>query len=891
MFRQLYEGFNAELPASRTQLSREFNYTAPGSIRAPAGAADNALTPEMLDLMNYARREQVQQDLQKATNMAVNGQFAGPWMKGFANRFLGFQVPQGLIQMQNQCQAKSLNDIIAGYDSSKEYNCGIMYDANTDTLLANNGIGRGYLGTRAGPLRNIPGFSPVPSGTWDNNGIATKKSVDVARCDTIRSCASLANSPYASSCAWCSDNDRAIPVNSSKVPLYNDVGLTCASNKIIGRTDTCPAASPAAEAAARMDSSGNVCEDFRLTRACIIRQAREAGCVNDGSLITALTAGTSATEYNDALKNNQAFQLYQTRAANGGTPLLGQMFAAGNATMQAVLDNIQALKVEAQKTDGSALNMAARDLCLQRDAIEQFDFCAEDIQANRSGPFTLKCLQQSFRLKGGQGAGARYPTAANKAQYDANFANWAEVNAYFDYLKQQTESTDVTVQERALRDFLGVKRESLYAPQLRYYPNYEVYNFSSANRIATGLDGLFIGRNTREAINGAGEEVNGLPNFDSINFPNGKVTQFDATSMASFVLLMDLRPQQTQRVQFAFTAKDGVVLTVNKDMLNYSRDLIRNESEDFRRNEQRIAPAYIYNNECTTLAAKGNNRVKVYWNNQFANGLKTFKMMYTDCNQGGNAVQAKLIPKEWISLTQETDAPMLSFEYSSGNGFSEKRLPEFFPVTMNSVVSVIERSNYDDTNTDLDKINHPFVSFTGTSSTLRVNKFIHGLAFKAITVVFNVSQTVSTGVILSYNNLRMFMRGANNLVISTGTGAEKVFPIQVGKWYIAVIRINGNQTFQRNQLDLNVIPLRTARTQARESSLLSDTQSITVQRNNIVNVLNNDPINSSMFVLGSNSQMSGPTMSIGSLRIYDQNITGATVAKDARNSFARNWYD
>ena len=877
MFRKLHEGLES-LPAPETQLNRHFNYTEPGTFRTNLPTPDK-LSNEQLGLMNHAVLNSTQANLQEATNMAVNGEYGAPFMKGLANHFLGFRMPTTILELQSKCKEKTINDIIAGFDDSTGYNCGFIYDEKDDAFIANNGVGRGYLGSKVGPVI-APGMGPLPKGTYYWNAADAKKNADAAKCGTITGCNQLKGSMYANVCGWCGTSSRAIPINSSGQALYgSDPLLLCDPARIIKSTDSCPVD---AKSVAQMDSTGQVCTDNKLSRDCIIKYARDAKCSDDGSLITALKDGTSATKYDDVLATNNAFMKYQQNAA---VRLIPDMFNAGNATIDAVINNLQQLNTQAQPGNNTVTAFAARDLCLKKGELDKYDFCQE-LTDSTAGPFGLDCLQREFRINGGQVAGDMFPTEENRTRfYNVQFNTWLDVKNYIKKLKTDSSSANVAVQERALRQFLGVKRESLYNPIIKRYNNYEVYNFATPAN-SNDMDAIFIGRNIRPS--GNQNDATGFPNFNtSFLGTNSQVMQIDNQTKTSFVILADLRPGEMKKVQFAFDTKDGVVMTINKDMNNYKSQMNVSQSDELRRNQSRAMTAYVYNEACTILNPNGNNRIKVYWNNQFVGGLKTFRMMYADCGVAGEQNTAKIIPKNWITMTQQLDAPMLSFEYTT-SGFQEKRLPEFFPIEKSGVNDETRTTNFDSANTDLNKPNQPFIRFTGSSSSIRVNKLIRSNAISTITLVFNILNGVSEESVLTFGGFSIrYVKGSGLRFVVNGVNNTNPLqiPINTGLWHIAVIRVGGSNSFSRNKLNVDVFQL---------PSLLRS-KSVSLTNRFIIEKLSNDilpmltPQNN--FVLGKNGTFNSPQMEFASLRVYDNEITNALVLADARNAFARNWYN
>jgi hypothetical protein len=900
MFRSLYESFEdaSGAPDSQQFINNYFTNSVPAPLNTllPADQVPSPIPAENQATMDILDRPGVRRLLGAATATMINGQVYKPLSENPVDRFNALRVPGPLIVAQQKCKTMSFDDVVAAAPDRDLYGCGWFVDpANIKT--ANNN-GKPFLGTPAGPLNVLN--DKIPSGKFYYNMDELQRDMHIAQATDIRSCDALKGSPNASKFGWCLTNAKAIAVDNKGRALYKDANgrPECEPERIVLAGAECPKNDPAATGnnnnnnttVRNPDGTTTVmpsnCENNSLSRDCVIQNLRQIGCKDQGSLMQALATGLNNRDYIGNLKNDKAFLAYQSVAPNKLNP---NIFAAGNDTVENSLDNFrglhsQATTAAAANAPVTSLGYAAIDLCLAKGKFLEYDKCME-LTESSPPPYDLECMQKAFKLAGGQGAGAMYPNTGNKTMYESQNQTWGQLLATFRDLKEKTSSSDVAVQEKALRDFLGINRSSLNRITLSKIDGYEVYNFAS---VSNALDIIFTGRRIMSSQDLQGYK-GGLPAFSGFTSPN----QYLQNLEPSFVIITDLRPNNAladNQVQFGFTAKDGIVLTVNKDMTNYQTQLIGNEPNDFRNNRQRQMREFIYNKACTTLNPLGNNRLKVYWNSKLAGASKAFEMFWSTCNPNGNFNGALKIPNEWISLTQGRYAPILSFQASQAQ-FGERRMPEFFPVQTSSVV--VDMSNKD---ANPGKI--PIARFTGPSSQFRVTKIMTASSFTSLSICFRITQPVSSAVgdlIFSLGGIGIFARTGN--IITTLVGNKNAdFRYDQGKWYYMLLEFSGGSGAQNTALNISIYPVDTVA--AGEATLKEMTNNMSI---NYGSPILSELSQTNVLTLGKNmfgdSEFNGAVMDVAWVHVFDYAFRGLPeqeiknrLQRDANSSWPINWY-
>jgi hypothetical protein len=109
--------------------------------------------------------------------------------------------------------------------------------------------------------------------------------------------------------------------------------------------------------------------------------------------------------------------------------------------------------------------------------VESYPFCS-DLADTLTAPFDRNCLQQLFRVMGGEIRGTAYPQDTNLHLYHS-MGTLGAVKQYLSHLRSQTNSTYYSIQREAMMQFLGVTPEQLIR-RAPYYQGVEVFWFVTA---------------------------------------------------------------------------------------------------------------------------------------------------------------------------------------------------------------------------------------------------------------------------------------------------------------------------------------------------------------------------------------------------------------------------
>lgn len=360
--------------------------------------------------------------------------------------------------MQQQCQAASIDDLLASQNPKSQVRCGWLYSPPTSSLNPIPQLSKGALGTADGPV--YPADPSAPQQRWFWDLAQAKQQVLQDRCRALRNCQDTNSASYAS-CGYCPETGQGIPVDSTGAPLYpTNPRLSCPVQPVTDPTQ-CPPPVVPSPAAGPTHPPANPCApqnspgDGRLSATCLASLVREAGCSDSGALAVALTTGAAPGDYMAGAKQLKSLQVYNQRSK---VPFPISPFSQGNTTVALALSAVQ--QVASQTGPSSAppatgLAAAARDLCLQAGAINSFNFCQE-LADTTPPPYDLSCLQNLFTSMGGQPSGNLYPTTQNQASYWNMKPSWGTVRAAIQQLLQNTKSSDAYVQGQAMQALYGI---------------------------------------------------------------------------------------------------------------------------------------------------------------------------------------------------------------------------------------------------------------------------------------------------------------------------------------------------------------------------------------------------------------------------------------------------
>jgi hypothetical protein len=329
------------------------------------------------------------------------------------------------------CKSATIDQLLASQNKDATVRCGWAYTPPIP-LSPIPRLSEGAIGTRNGAFA---GMAPTHQ-RWFWDLAEAKKQIQTDKCKALRSCTDL-GTEAANGCGYCLDTNQGVSLGSGQCgTLITDPSACPQPTPVPGPQPQQGICSP--------DANGN------LSAQCLQSLVQQGGCSSQGALALALS-DAAPTNYMASASQLQSFQLYQRTAR---PPINAQIFQQGQATVAQALTEVKQLAANSQQAPTSAIGAAARDLCIQKGAIDQFDFCSE-IQDNTPGPFDLGCMQKLFLQLGGQQSGQLYPTASTMQSFYNNFGSWGSVRQALNGLFTQTKSTNFSQQAAALKALYG----------------------------------------------------------------------------------------------------------------------------------------------------------------------------------------------------------------------------------------------------------------------------------------------------------------------------------------------------------------------------------------------------------------------------------------------------
>jgi hypothetical protein len=567
------------------------------------------------------------------------------------------EIKKEYIDANQRCSTTPLDILIGTENTSKKVRCGWVYQKGANGAYP--AVSQGVLGTRAGPMR----FFNNPKGTWFWSLDDAKKAILTDRCGALTDCKD-AGAPQYANCAYSTTRGVGIPVNNNGGLLYpRDPRLTAPVRSLIREGSRCPPPPPPGSPAYDLLRSRDLCTPMpngQLSRDCMLQQIEVAGCKREGSLYQSMINNAQPNNYGAGLESLLSYKKYQELAAPPA--LMEGAIRDGKITKDLALTTFRNLAKESGKVEQTALNFAARDLCLKSGTIDGFDFCSDLTDSSR-GPFGLDCLQKAFLKAGGQPAGAIYPTQATKHLW-TQFTTWKNVKDHMDFYALAIKSSDEGVQRTALSNFLGINREPPGFEQISKIVGIEVFWFNTRTN-------NFVGRRVSGPNNAQ---------FPRIFSNDTNIANTGLDEYIEYYVLTNIRPPQTINIQLGFTTDDGML--IGKDVAvdgQTTKGMGFNDNERFGANWGQPPTSYTQGT-CWKLRKNGPNYITAYWSQ--GHSIKYSDIYYRSCDQPSSFTQ---IPNNWMTMTQEIDAPMLSWEYMHSGGFRERRMPSQFPIAKKEV--------------------------------------------------------------------------------------------------------------------------------------------------------------------------------------------------------------
>ena len=553
-------------------------------------------------------------------------------------------VSPELAAMSAKCVSGSIDDLLR--DKNKDrIGCGWLYtrpNENSPYPI----VSQGFLGTKEGPIQSL---NPPSYKQWFFNLQEAKKQTLIDKCKALKACTEVDSAVFNGVCAFCTDTNEGVPIDTVGRPLYNNA--SCTDSSLIANKGQCP--QPVIDGPQPIID--RTCEpiDGRLSLACLHRTVLSAGCSENGALAIALAGSQQSV---DNLTNSDAVKLYN-RVAN--QPINMDIFRNGNTTVKTVLNTVRQVAGNTQHPLNTAIGAAARDLCIYRGVSNSYDSCSELSDAS-TGPFELKCLQTFFLKMGGNGQGSAYPTLANKSQYDS-MVTLGAIKQYWGKLVADMKGegfVDYATQSAALTKMIGIVPEDMII-RAPYKQGVEVFWFvplPGNPRVITG----FLKRTIEKRI---------------VQFQDGpsNVPQIGGLPFGCMLQLTDIRAPVDFSVKFEVRVDDGFWVAVAQPA-NIDKTAMNQGTADqpgLFENLGMQGPTTYQSNACTPFHSNLPNITKLY-HEDAGGGWAAFTFRAIACSG------TPKLDYKYLSLTCEARAPFLTYEVSPSSLFEELRNPGLF---------------------------------------------------------------------------------------------------------------------------------------------------------------------------------------------------------------------
>jgi hypothetical protein len=696
-------------------------------------------------------------------------------------------------QQSDSCATGSLDGLIAATSGTRTnpIGCGWAYTPPPPgSAIPQTSVGA--LGTARGPFLFTQPSKPYSQWFWDLR--QAKKQVLIDTCKALRKCADVNSEQFNQICGFCTETGQGIPVNTAGQPLYPEAILTnCSPDAIITKASQCPAPQAMGGAGAPMVVD-ETCTPIngKLPVACVQRILEEGGCKDTGALNLALDSGARPTDYMETARTLPSLQLYNRHM---NPPIDVAMFAQPGATVQTALsEHVRRLAGATSQPATSAIGAAARDLCLKKGAIDQFDFCSE-LADGSPPPFDMNCVRKLFLAASGNPAGAMYPTEQTMATKYNTLPNWRAVKTYIEGLRAQASGTvdgfvdigtqirnNYSQQAKALQELRGIRPEQL--------PN------RPPNSV--GVELFWFNTDTNVLLNVTLDRY-----FPSYSWNSAPIPQMlGSRSKPQFLGLTDLRVRNPTSMKFKATLDDGLIMTLNKPIdLNGPNRV--DTADTFAANLIQGATPYT-SQTCWNMVSTRPNIMKVYWHDK-GGGHQTFSLAGAICSGQGQGTTGVYEQIRGLSLTREVNGPFLQFENTPTGEFADLRLPEFFSFRRfgNGMNNVQVNAKTDD------KLRAPakngFVRIAGGQSFLAL-KNVSFLAWNTSTFVFRLQGEPVNDTLLSMRMtgggqfiqvyLTSSASGTGLVNYRTNVGGSEItrstgMRLSMEKWYMCVIHQSG----------------------------------------------------------------------------------------------------
>ena len=796
------------------------------------------------------------------------------------------------IKNNEVCKTTDLDTLIDSVDPYAPVRCGWIYEKGSAGVPK---LSKGYLGLEAGPLTKLfkePSFSGSQKWYWNLQD--AKKAIATDNCRTLVTCEQAGTGQYQNVCAFDKTKGYGIPVSKSGDPLYPDdpffggirknlvySGNQCPKPEELRRLSGGDASLPGTEGAGGVTQSimidgvgykynASLCtpdDKGQLPKNCILNLITSVGCSDNGALYQALAKQSKPGDFGAGLKGRPAYKLYQERSFE---PLNSDLITQGKLDVGTALKNIRTINNYSSQDKMRGEVFAARDLCLKEGALDKFDFCLE-YNDNTQGPYRLDCLQREFRRQGGQTSGSEYPTPEKLEQYN-NLSNWGIVKKEIAKLRAKMYSDNYDVQKNGLIQFLGIQRDKVAFQQIEYMNGVEVFWYDRR-------DGTFIGRRV--------PQTRFIAPF--IHWQGGDVDDTGLNDLVQFQMIANIRPSTDAVVRFYLETDDRSRFAINNEKINdppftfnYDTPMEMNRWYD-------QAPTLHRDTMCKGLQKDGPNYFMAFW--QEAYGVADFKIFATQCTGENFKGNGSLVPPSWWSLTQEPDAPMLSFAAQPYPGgvlaFSDYRLVSMFYIMWNKNMQVIREPKSES--------GYPGYLQITQGTTGYINRRIRHTALRTITFVFSMNELPFQGSwkqLFYYGELSVCVSYASNMpklyVSGFSGGRVHQFDVQLSVdnvYHLTVMYSSPNKSSPPSKVIAQLMDISKAKNAPFPSGGVHST--VIDKGSNIFNKTDKN-----YFVIGSQvNPANTASYKLYSVNFFDYEFSSRHYTRDVENTWARAWID
>lgn len=359
----------------------------------------------------------------------------------------------------------------------------------------------GALGTFNGPI--FPDTLPN-KGQWVWNIDQAQQLEDIKYCKKYKTCSALNIPAVKQQCSFCSLKGHAIPVNPDGSQKYpNDEDGSCGGELLRNPSDCTKPVQPPTTTASNGTSCGSLgrpsadnswrmytraeCDSLngnfqssgeclsktggsyswecrklnsppskkptptsicsiqngKYSNACVVSLASGIGFSEKGGFIQYFKGSKTALANFNTIKSNALFN--KALGYNIETIAMNQNYISPDTG--AILQKLNTLYN--LMSSSSAIVSGYAKWFVNGSALP--DPC--DLAPSDQGPFQVQCLQQQFRKAGCQASGSAYPASSSSFVGKT----WADIANIFSDLYARMSSTDSTVQDKAVKDCLGIQ--------------------------------------------------------------------------------------------------------------------------------------------------------------------------------------------------------------------------------------------------------------------------------------------------------------------------------------------------------------------------------------------------------------------------------------------------